>query len=203
QLSEYGWSERRDLNSGPPVPQTGALTGLRYAPPRRQLRRPVGLRKAGRCEARTNSRAAARIGGRHRHQAPDHDEQQEIMAPVIAVDQHAFGRGADEGAVDREIRRPPRRRDEHVAEAEEKRSQRHRQVDDAGEPAARQEAVEIGVVRVLGKDLVELQRPDAERRLERDLRAENMAAEAAEMADVVGLLEAGALLEQLGDAVER
>src|SRR4051794_15358012 len=30
-----GWSERRDLNSGPPVPQTGALTGLRYAPPPR------------------------------------------------------------------------------------------------------------------------------------------------------------------------
>jgi hypothetical protein len=29
---ERGWSERRDLNSGPPVPQTGALTGLRYAP---------------------------------------------------------------------------------------------------------------------------------------------------------------------------
>jgi hypothetical protein len=27
------WSERRDLNPGPPVPQTGALTGLRYAPP--------------------------------------------------------------------------------------------------------------------------------------------------------------------------
>ena len=30
--SERKWSERRDLNSGPPVPQTGALTGLRYAP---------------------------------------------------------------------------------------------------------------------------------------------------------------------------
>jgi hypothetical protein len=27
------WSERRDSNSRPPVPQTGALTGLRYAPP--------------------------------------------------------------------------------------------------------------------------------------------------------------------------
>ena len=26
------WSERRDLNSRPPVPQTGALTELRYAP---------------------------------------------------------------------------------------------------------------------------------------------------------------------------
>src|SRR5262245_49757381 len=31
------WSERRDLNSGPPVPQTGALTGLRYAPNGRGL----------------------------------------------------------------------------------------------------------------------------------------------------------------------
>ena len=28
----FSWSERRDLNSRPPVPQTGALTGLRYAP---------------------------------------------------------------------------------------------------------------------------------------------------------------------------
>ena len=28
----FEWSERRDLNSRPPVPQTGALTGLRYAP---------------------------------------------------------------------------------------------------------------------------------------------------------------------------
>ena len=32
-FSGVSWSERRDLNSGPPVPQTGALTGLRYAPP--------------------------------------------------------------------------------------------------------------------------------------------------------------------------
>ena len=31
--SLISWSERRDLNSGPPVPQTGALTGLRHAPP--------------------------------------------------------------------------------------------------------------------------------------------------------------------------
>jgi hypothetical protein len=28
----YDWSERGDLNSRPPVPQTGALTRLRYAP---------------------------------------------------------------------------------------------------------------------------------------------------------------------------
>jgi hypothetical protein len=32
-LTGVCWSERRDLNPGPPVPQTGALTGLRYAPP--------------------------------------------------------------------------------------------------------------------------------------------------------------------------
>ena len=28
----FKWSEREDLNLRPPVPQTGALTGLRYAP---------------------------------------------------------------------------------------------------------------------------------------------------------------------------
>src|SRR5215813_15360079 len=32
RFRKQAWSERRDLNSGPPVPQTGALTGLRYAP---------------------------------------------------------------------------------------------------------------------------------------------------------------------------
>ena len=31
-VCQKNWSERRDLNSRPPVPQTGALTGLRYAP---------------------------------------------------------------------------------------------------------------------------------------------------------------------------
>ncbi len=31
-LTGVFWSERRDLNPRPPVPQTGALTGLRYAP---------------------------------------------------------------------------------------------------------------------------------------------------------------------------
>src|SRR5687767_10360355 len=36
------WSERGDLNSRPPVPQTGALTGLRYAPPRRQIATKAG-----------------------------------------------------------------------------------------------------------------------------------------------------------------
>jgi hypothetical protein len=37
------WSERRDSNSGPPVPQTGALTGLRYAPTPQGLDIPMDL----------------------------------------------------------------------------------------------------------------------------------------------------------------
>src|SRR6185437_8460158 len=49
------WSERRDLNSRPPVPQTGALTRLRHAPtvgPEATLRadiqgrRTIGIRSA-------------------------------------------------------------------------------------------------------------------------------------------------------------
>ena len=32
EISRVFWSERRDLNSRPLVPQTSALTGLRYAP---------------------------------------------------------------------------------------------------------------------------------------------------------------------------
>src|SRR5687767_2379143 len=47
-LSAKCWSERRDSNPGPPVPQTGALTGLRYAPPipaRERIRRQAFFRK--------------------------------------------------------------------------------------------------------------------------------------------------------------
>ena len=36
------WSERRDSNSRPPVPQTGALTGLRHAPNRSARQAPRG-----------------------------------------------------------------------------------------------------------------------------------------------------------------
>ena len=32
EIQRVKWSERGDLNSRPPVPQTGALTELRYAP---------------------------------------------------------------------------------------------------------------------------------------------------------------------------
>ena len=44
-LAGLCWSERRDLNSGPPVPQTGALTGLRYAPTDAEI---ISLTRIGR-----------------------------------------------------------------------------------------------------------------------------------------------------------
>ena len=55
---ELRWSERRDLNSRPPVPQTGALTGLRYAPP--MGRKPmIYARAVGR--ARVEQRVGRRV----------------------------------------------------------------------------------------------------------------------------------------------
>ena len=47
RLQRLFWSERRDLNPGPPVPQTGALTGLRYAPPRKITSTPARFNAQG------------------------------------------------------------------------------------------------------------------------------------------------------------
>ena len=71
------------------------------------------------------------------------------------------------------------------------------------DPAAGHEGVQIGVVGVFGKIVVELQRPDAERQIERHLGAEDVPAEPAEPALVIALIEAGALLEHFVDRVER
>ena len=68
--------------------------------------------------------------------------------------------------------------DEHAAETE-RREQHQRRIARAGEPAARHEGVEERVVRVLREILVELQRPDAERLVEREVGAEDVPAETA------------------------
>src|SRR5438105_5503194 len=50
------WSERRDLNSRPPVPQTGALTRLRHAPvPRTAGQLARGAQTIGRAHAPGNA----------------------------------------------------------------------------------------------------------------------------------------------------
>src|SRR3954465_9587683 len=86
------WSERRDSNSRPPVPQTGALTGLRYAPTRQRVRRGLRGCKSRRADLRKSvvgmflRRHARFISARRRDQAPHHAKQQERVAPVIDVD---------------------------------------------------------------------------------------------------------------------
>ena len=74
------------MNSGPPVPQTGALTGLRYAPMEAGVyaaaregfksRRP-GRRDGG--DGADSRRPAAQVGARGGHQAPQHADDQEIV----------------------------------------------------------------------------------------------------------------------------
>ena len=51
-------------------------------------------------------------------------------------------------------------------------------------------------MRVFDEQLVELHRPDAERVIERNLGAQQIASEAAVSSDVVALLERGTLAEQ-------
>ena len=58
-------------------------------------------------------------------------------------------------------------------------------------------------MRVLGKEPRELQRPDAKRQFERHLETQNVASEPAEPAAVIGLVEARALHEEIGDRTDR
>jgi hypothetical protein len=122
-LSVGIWSERRDLNSGPPVPQTGALTGLRYAPPMRR-RCTLARHRAQDQEAdqeaaksrrsgsgwpeRGGARRCGNILARSRHQTPQKAGDKEIVAPVIDVDDGALGDGADISCIDRLIDGLPR-----------------------------------------------------------------------------------------------
>src|SRR5438105_7539984 len=88
-IVEGGWSERRDSNSGPPVPQTGALTGLRYAP----------------MKGRTIVSPFPRCNGEapHRHQAPDEADQYVEVPPMLDVDDGAFADLRNQRGVDRDI----------------------------------------------------------------------------------------------------
>ena len=124
------------------------------------------------------------------------------MPPVVGVDDETLADRADEGGEDRKIGALPGYAHEDVPDAHDDCREDERGIADAGDPAARHEGVQIGVVGVLGKIAVELQRPDAERQIERHLGAEDVPAEAAETAFVIALIEARALLEHLGDRVE-
>ena len=80
------WSERRDSNSGPPVPQTGALTGLRYAPTPQGPDIPMDLaHRAQGGRARRKLQAAALHPTPHPHVANDFWERD-------CIEQHGSSR---------------------------------------------------------------------------------------------------------------
>src|SRR6202035_702753 len=100
---------------------------------------------------------------------------------------------AEERGEDREVCALPGHPDEGVAKSHDHRDEHQSGIAYPGDPSARHEGVEIGIVGVLGEIIVELQRPDAEWQVERHVGAEHMAAEAAEAALVIALVEARAL----------
>src|SRR3982750_2409092 len=81
------------------------------------------------------------------------------MAPVIDVDDGAFNDRADECAVHRDVGCLPWRAHEDVPQAEQGGGQHHREIEEARKPAAGEESVQVGVVRVLDERLVELSGP--------------------------------------------
>jgi hypothetical protein len=80
------------LNSRPPVPQTGALTGLRYAPP-------IGWKPFIYAGAVGRARAGRETTIRPRSAPGD----QEVVAPMVDVDDGALAGDTQEGGVDHMI----------------------------------------------------------------------------------------------------
>ena len=138
---------------------------------------------------------------RRRDQPPQHAEDQEIVAPVVAVDDEAFGDHPEIGGIDGVIGRPPRAGNEDKARRHDERDGGEREIRKAPEPSARHERIKIHVVRRLG--VGELQRTEPERLIERDLGGDEVAAEAAEMAGIVVEFDARTRVEQVGDLADR
>ena len=133
----------------------------------------------GHRERGIGARLPAFGGGEHApHGAQHHPE----VPPMVGIDDEALADGAEEGREDRQIGRLPGHADEDIAEARQHGDEDQRRIADAGEPAARHECVQVGIVGVFGKEAVELQRPDAERQAKRHFGAEKMPAETAEAA---------------------
>src|SRR6266568_785213 len=141
---------------------------------------------------------------RDHHQAPERPEDQEVVAPVVDVDDGALAGDTQEGGVDHVVSRLPGRAHKHKTQSPNGGDEREAEIGEAAQPAARHDGIEEGVVRVLAEiALGELQRPDAERPVEHQIEAENVAPEAPEMAEVVVLVEGGALLEKISDLADR
>jgi hypothetical protein len=98
------WSERRDLNPGPPVPQTGALTGLRYAPlpyPRTSTLMRPGMQGPASCERRLGAaehRELARLAPAPFARALWSDEKPRNRRPILLIRQEFVPVAGPQGA---------------------------------------------------------------------------------------------------------
>src|ERR1700733_6574103 len=143
------------------------------------------------------------ISLRRGEHAPHRAEHHPEVTPVVGVDDKGLTDGAEKRREDRQIDALPGHRPQQVPKSHDDRDRDQGRIAKAGKPAARHEGIQIGVVGVFGEVIVELQRTDAKRQIECHVGAENMTAEAAKAAFVVALVEARALLEHLGDGIER
>src|SRR5262245_12340065 len=102
------------------------------------------LRWSAGLQSRTRRRtpgSSLPIARRHRHQAPQSDEDQEIVPPMIPVDDDAFAGDTDEGDIDRLISSLPGARDEDETPAGDEGHQRQRQIGRTRDPTAGDEGV--------------------------------------------------------------
>src|SRR5207245_5211673 len=160
----------------------------------------AALRSANSLEAvHLRPRGRPRKGrARNHHQTPERPQDQKVVAPVVDVDDGALAGDAQEGGVDHVVGRLPGRAHKHETQPPDGGDKREAEIGEAAQPATGHEGIEEGVVRVLAEiALGELQRPDAERPVEHQIEAKNVAPEAPEMAEVVVLVEGGALLEKI------
>src|SRR5262249_13076783 len=130
-------------------------------------------------------------------------EDQEIVAPVVDVDDGALARDSQEGGVYHVVGRLPGRPHEHETQAADRGDQGQAEIGKAAQPATGHKGVKKSVVRVLSEvALGELQRPDAERPVEHQIEAKDIASKPSEMAEVIVLVEGCALLEKVGDLAD-
>jgi hypothetical protein len=97
----------------------------------------------------------------------------------------------------------PWRARESVTQPDPQRNQHKPQKGRAAKPASRHEGVEEGIVWGLRQIILELQGADAQRMIERHHRAEDVPPEPASLPGVILLHQTGALLEKIGNLIER
>ncbi|KND21383.1 hypothetical protein ADZ37_02735 [Pannonibacter phragmitetus] len=133
---------------------------------------------------------------------PGEAKQQEIVAPVVDIDDHAHQGMAHEHRKNAVGKARPRPVLEEQGHESSNRPDHQQRIDNAAEPAIGGEGLEVDVVLVLGEILVELQRSEPEGALHHHLEAHAVAGKAAETGAVIVLHKSCPLAEHGSDAVD-